>query len=229
MPARSPMNNDADLADLQQHLLRLAEAVDRAIVGATWALAHRDTDEAQRVVDGDGAIDELRYAIEQDAILLLAGQQLLADDARAISAVMLIAAELERMGDHAGGIATIVLRSAELPSMGMPAALGQMAHKAREMLQHAIRAVIQRDTEAAVRLGRIDDTIDRLYQRVQWEALPAMREHPEQTEWATYFLWIGHNLERITDRAVNIAERAAFIATGTMAPRHVQRFLDVPL
>jgi len=223
------MNNDADLADLQQHLLRLAEAVDRAIVGATWALAHRDTDEAQRVVDGDGAIDELRYAIEQDAILLLAGQQLLADDARAISAVMLIAAELERMGDHAGGIATIVLRSAELPSMGMPAALGQMAHKAREMLQHAIRAVIQRDTEAAVRLERTDDTIDRLYQHVQWEALPAMREHPEQTEWATYLLWIGHNLERIADRAVNIAERAAFIATGTMAPRHVQRFLDVPL
>ena len=229
MPARSPTKNDADLADLQQHLLRLAEAVDRAIVGATWALAHRDTDEAQRVIDGDAAIDELRYALEQDAILLLAGQQLLADDARAISAMMLIAAELERMGDHAGGIATIVLRSVELPSMGMPAALGQMAHKAREMLQHAIRAVIQRDTEAAVRLGRIDDTIDRLYQRVQWEALPAMREHPEQTEWATYLLWIGHNLERIADRAVNIAERAAFIATGTMAPRHGQRFMDVPL
>jgi phosphate transport system protein len=169
MLARSPTNNDADLADLQQHLLRLAEAVDRAIVGATWALAHRDTDEAQRVVDGDAAIDELRYAIEQDAILLLAGQQLLADDARAISAVMLIAAELERMGDHAGGIATIVLRSAELPSLVVPPALGQMAHKAREMLQHAMRAVIQRDTEAAIRLERTDDTIDRLYQRVQWK------------------------------------------------------------
>src|SRR5947207_15975268 len=82
MPARSPTNNDADLADLQQLLLRLAEVVDRAIVGATWALAHRDTDEAQHVVDGDAAIDELRYALEQDAILLLAGPQFLADDAR---------------------------------------------------------------------------------------------------------------------------------------------------
>jgi phosphate transport system protein len=214
-----------ELAGLQGDLLRLAEAVDRAIVGATWALAHHDTSEAQHVVEGDAAIDELQYALEAHAILLLAGQPHMADDARAISAIMLIAAELERIGDHAQGIAMIVLRSAELPSLGAPPALGQMAHKAREMLQHAIRAVIRRDAEVAARLAQTDDTIDRLYQRVLHETIPAMREHPEQSEWATYLLWIGHNFERIADCAVNIAGRAAFIATGTMAPQPLEHVL----
>ncbi|CAA9395891.1 MAG: Phosphate transport system regulatory protein PhoU, partial [uncultured Chloroflexia bacterium] len=50
------------------------------------------------------------------------------------------------------------------------------------------------------------------------ELLTVMREQPEVSEAATYLLWAAHNLERIADRTVNIAERAAFIATGTIAP-----------
>jgi phosphate transport system protein len=218
MQVRSPTYHDMDLADLQQHLLRLAEAVDRAVVGATWAFAHSDVDEARRVLDGDAAIDGLRRALEERAVQLLAGQPHMLYDVRVISAVMLVAAELERIGDYAQGIATIVLRRVEQPLLGAPPALGQMAHKAREMLQYAIRALIKRDTEAAARLEQTDDAIDDLYRRVLQEVLPAMREHPEQSEWATYLLWIGHNFERIADRAVNIAERAAF-ATGVPALR----------
>ncbi|MDQ5852434.1 MAG: hypothetical protein M3380_10265 [Chloroflexota bacterium] len=46
-----------------------------------------------------------------------------------------------------------------------------------------------------------------------------MREFPQQSEAATYLLWAAHNLERIADRTVNIAERAAFIATGALVGR----------
>jgi phosphate transport system protein len=227
MQARSYTTADVDLVELQQHLLRLAESVDRAIVSATWALAHRDSDEAQRVVDGDTAIDDLRSALEAHAMLLLASEPLILYDVRTVSAVMLLAAELERMGDHAQGIATIVLRSADLPLLSVPPALGQMTHKAREMLQRAIRAAIKRDADAVAKLECTDATLDRLYQHVRRDALKVMREHPEQSEWATDVLWIGHHLERIADHAVNIAARAAFIATGTMAPRQ-QRVLAVP-
>ena len=228
MQTRLYRSAGADLDELQHDLLRLAEAVDQAIIGATWALAHRDTGEAQRVVDGGTEIRELRSVLEAHAILLLAGQPHMADDVRAISSVMLIAAELERIGDHAQGIARIVLRSSELPWLGLSPAVGQMAHKAREMLQQAIRAVLRRDAAVAARLERTDDRIDRLYQRVLHETLLAMREQPEQSEWSTYLLWIGHNFERIADRAVNIATRAAFITTGTMAPQRVDRVSAAP-
>jgi phosphate transport system protein len=31
---------------------------------------------------------------------------------------------------------------------------------------------------------------------------------------ATFLLWVGHSLERIGDRATNIAERVIFMCTG---------------
>jgi phosphate transport system protein len=35
---------------------------------------------------------------------------------------------------------------------------------------------------------------------------------------ALYILFVAHNLERIADRAVNIAERTLFIVTGALPP-----------
>ena len=219
MQAQSHTNQISDLTDLQQQLLRLAESVDRAVVGAIWALTYHDIEEAQRIVDGSPVIMALRYEVEERAIQLLAFKSHVLFDVRAISTIMFVAVELERIGDYATGIATVVLRHIHRPPLSAPSALGQMAHRAREMLQSAIRAVIKRDAEAAARLERTDDALDQLYQRVVQDMLPVIRTQPEVSEWATYLLWIGHNLERIGDRAVNIAERAAF-ASGVPVPRH---------
>jgi len=204
-------------ADLQGHLLRLAEAVDRAIVSANWALAHADTGEAQHIADGDRTIDALRYGLEEHAILLLAGRVLLADEARTITSMMQIATELEQIGNHVTAIATIILRNEGQAQRSTSPALSQMAHKAREMLQQAIRAVVRRDSDVAVRLEPSDAVVDTLYQRVRCETLTSMREHPEHAEWETYHLWVGYHVKRIADRALIIGQRAAFMVTGVMS------------
>ncbi|MEK6574703.1 MAG: PhoU domain-containing protein, partial [Chloroflexota bacterium] len=48
------------------------------------------------------------------------------------------------------------------------------------------------------------------------ELLSFMIEDPATTARGTYLLWAAHNLERIGDRATNIAERVIFMTTGTM-------------
>jgi phosphate transport system protein len=222
------MNQVPDLAAIQQQLLRLAESVDRALVGAIWALSHGDINEAQQVVDGGTVISGLRYQLEESAIQLLALNAYMPYDVRAISTIMFVAAELERIGDYAGGIATIVLRQGDVSSLSMPSSLGQMAHKARAMLQVAIRALIRRDAAAAASLERTDAAIDQLYQHVLQEVLSTMRAQPEASERATYMLWIGHNLEQIADRTVNIAERVA-VGIGAAAPRHQRAVARTPL
>jgi phosphate transport system protein len=207
------------LADLQQQLLRLAESVDRVLVGTIWALSRGDVNEAQQVVDGNTAIIGLRYELEESAIQLLALNAHMPYDVRTISTIMFVAAELERIGDYAEGIATTMLRQVDVSSLSMPSTLGQMAHKARAMLQSAIRALIRRDAAAAARLDRSDDAFDQLYQGLLQEVLSTIRAQPEAREWATYVLWIGHNLERIAEQAVNIAERVA-VGIGAAVPRH---------
>ena len=207
-----------DIADLQRQLLTLGDMADRAIVTAVWALMHHDLSGARRVIANDTAIDELRYVIEEQALRLIARQQPLAGDLRAISAWMGLASELERIGDYAEGLAAVVVRTADLPPLNPPPLLNQMAAEARVMLRNAIQAVVVRDAGAAEQMERADDRVDEMYAQVLRELLTVMREHPDLSETATYLLWAAHNLERIADRTVNIAERAVFIATGTLAP-----------
>ncbi|GAB4195116.1 MAG: phosphate signaling complex protein PhoU [Roseiflexaceae bacterium] len=206
-----------DLRDLQQQVLFLAEAVDRALVDALWALSQRSVGTAQQIVREDSQIDAQRVAIEEHALRLLACQQpLLGEDLRLVSAAVAIAAELERMGDHARGIATLVIRSANLAGNAPLPRIEAMAYTVRSMLQQAVRAVLNRDTAVISQLRQMDNTVDQTYAQLFQEMLAQMRIHPEASEWSTYVLWIAHNLERIADRSIAIAGRAAFIATGAM-------------
>ena len=41
-----------------------------------------------------------------------------------------------------------------------------------------------------------------------------MIEDPRSIQKATYLIWAAHDLERIADRATNIAERVVFTVTG---------------
>lgn len=208
-----------DLAELQRRLASLSETVDRAIANAVWALIHQDVGSAQRVVSGDTVIDDLRYDLEEEALRLMARQQPMAVDLRMVSALMGLASEMERIGDYAEGIAAIVLRGSELLKNNVPPAFAEMAQKARAMLKMATQAIVERDAGAVARLEQADDEVDTMYRQMVQELLAVMREQPDHSEAATYLVWAVHNLERIADRTVNIAERASFIATGTLAPR----------
>ena len=43
-----------------------------------------------------------------------------------------------------------------------------------------------------------------------------MISDPTTTQRATYLMWVAHDLERIADRATNIAERVIFLVTGQL-------------
>lgn len=189
----------------------MGATVERAVVSAVWALMRHDASAARRVVGGDKAINELRYNLEEEALLLIARRQPFAGDLRIISAVIGVTGELERIGDYAHGIGQIVLRGADLPHLDPPPVLQTMAQRVREMLQQALQAVVQHGADVA-RFEQADDEVDQLYQQAIETLMGAMRERPDQLETAMYQIWAAHNLERIADRAVNIAERAAFIA-----------------
>ncbi len=207
-----------DLADLQHHLLELAETVDRTIVSAVWSCTRNDIKEAQRTLKNSEAIDVLCRNLENHALQVLACQQpLVASDLRTVSAMLLLTNELARIGAYACGIGTLVLRSASLKQQQPPTTLIQMGHKARAMLQHAIRAVIRRDATVSTQLCNEDTSVDALHTTTVQELLALMQHDPLMSEWATYQLWIAHNIERMADRSITIAERAAFIVTGTQA------------
>ena len=205
---------DRQLKDLQDSLLRLASQVEASIGRAVEALKTQDVDEARRIIADDDAIDRAQYAIEDAALLLIARQAPMAADLRMISAVISIASELERMGDYAEGIAEIVIRGANEPLLRPLASIPRMAQIAQRMLREALDAFVNRDAEAARRLGATDDQVDQLTTVIQNELLKIMVSEPANVERALHLMFVAHNLERVADRATNIGERLIFLVTG---------------
>jgi phosphate transport system protein len=205
---------DRQLSDLQDSLLRLASQVESSIGRSIEALKNQDVDEARRIIADDDQIDRAQYAIEDTALHLIARQAPIAADLRLISAVISIASELERMGDYAEGIAEIVIRSANEPLLGQLVDIPRMAQIAQRMLREALDAFVNRDAEVATRIGVEDDEVDQLTTKVQNELLQLMGRDPSTTERAMHLMFVAHNLERVADRATNIAERLVFLVTG---------------
>lgn len=205
---------DLQLQELQDDLLRLASQVEASIGRAVNALKAQDVNAARRVIADDDLIDRAQYALEDKALNLIARQAPIAADLRLISAVISIASELERMGDYAEGIAEITIRGANEPLLKPLVDIPRMADAAQRMLREALDTFVKRDAEAARRLAAEDDEVDQLTTSIQNELLGLMVENPANSERALHLMFVAHNLERIADRATNIAERLIFLVTG---------------
>ncbi len=211
---------DLKLTGLEGEVEALAQFVSETVIRSVDALKNRDLAASRQVVDFDDYIDDKQSEIEDRCIHLIATQQPVARDLRAIIAVLHIAVELERMGDYAEGIGKISLRMGNEPTLKPLIDIPRMAEKATAMLHDSIDALLNRDTAKAQAVRDADDEVDDLYDQVYHELLLYMIEDPHTIQRATYLLWVAHDIERIADRATNIAEQVLFLVDG--------RDIDVP-
>ncbi len=207
---------DRELRGVQDNLLRMGSLLDGAIRQSIDALRERDLDLARQIIADDVAINDLRFTIEDDCLTIIATQQPAAGDLRFLIAAMHIASDLERMADHAAGIAKIVLRMGDQPLLKPLVDIPRMADECRAMLRSALDAYLARDGSAVRNMAKRDDVLDELYQQIFRELITFISEDAKVTTRALFLLFAAHNLERIGDRVVNIAERVVFIASGEM-------------
>ncbi len=205
---------DRNLQMLQHDLFSLSSRVEAAIAKSMTALRNRDLELSRQVVEEDEVIDEKRLQLEEHCVDLIAMQQPNAVDLRLLMSVLYIANELERMGDYAEGIAKISIMMGDEPPLKPLIDIPRMADRATLMLEHSLEALVRRDAAAAAQVCDDDDEVDALYEQIYRELLTYMMEDPQTIQRATYLLWVAHNLERIADRATNIAERVIFLVTG---------------
>ena len=205
---------DRSLNELLDNLMALGKMVEAAIIKSMAALQARDLQASFEVIDEDNQVNEKRFELEEQCIDLIATQQPLAIDLRMLLAVLHIAVELERMGDYAEGIGKISLIVGEEPLSGLPLELQEMADRGLDMLRRSLTALVEQDTDAASQVWKDDDAVDVLYDEVCKKLLLGMAQTPATIEWGTHLLWLAHDLERIADRATNIAERVIFLVTG---------------
>lgn len=224
---------DRNLRELLGELILLGNLVERSVLKAVDALKNRDLETARTVIKEDDVIDRKRFELEEQCIYLMATQQPLATDLRAIITVLHVSVELERIGDYAEGIAKISLLMGDEPPLKPLVDIPRMANQSIDMMHRGMesltRAVeMDEDEEAIKTIARQvcddDDEVDALYDQVYRELLIFMLQDPKAIQRATYLLWVAHNLERIADRATNIAERVIFLITGELIEVNVSNY-----
>ena len=207
---------ERSLKELTDDMLALGSIVEQSIDHAIDALKRRDKELAEKIIKDDDIIDRKRFDIEEACIRLIATQQPMAQDLRLLVAILNIIVELERIGDYAEGIARINIMMGDEPLLKPLVDIPLMADKARVMLRRSLIAFLNRDVEEAKNICREDDEVDALYDQVFKELLSYMIQDTGNIQRATYLVWVAHDLERIADRATNIAERVVFTVTGKM-------------
>jgi phosphate transport system protein len=201
-----------ELRELEELLDVQAELVLRSVRAAVEALVTRDSELADEVIAFDDDIDEVYIRTQEAVELLLARQTPVASDLRLVLAILHSNVHLERMGDLCTTIAKLTKLSADLPPDDvLLSAFREMGERCEEMIRVALESLHKRDATLAESLIHLDELIDLSNRRVVSRLLEL---GPENLEWGLRAIVASRCLERIGDNAVDIGERAAFLATG---------------
>jgi len=203
-----------ELDSVTQTLVDLSTIVSEAIGKATHALLTADLTEAEAVIAADDKVDTMQHDLDSRIIDIIARQQPVASDLRALITALRMSADLERMGDMAHHVAKITrLRH---PQAAIPSELlltiEEMGKVAQMIAEKAGAVISSRDIEKAVELEKDDDEMDRLHRKLFTTLLDPNWKHG--TETAIDITLIGRYYERFADHAVSVARRVYFLVTG---------------
>jgi phosphate transport system protein len=186
-------------------VIRLGALVGDALHVSVTSLEKRDTSLAARVIAGDDEVDALRRRVEQSCIELIWRQQPVAGELRQVAAMLEIVTDLERIGDYAVEISKHSIKLADVAIRPARVEIGRIAAIASEMLREVMRAYTERDAAIAEAVIARDDEVDALYARGIEALQEEMQADSDMVRAGTIMLFVLANLERVGDRAQNVA------------------------
>lgn len=208
-----------ELDGVTSTLVELSTIVASAIDKATHALLTADLEEAEAVIAADDRVDQIQHELDSRIIDIIARQQPVASDLRALVTALRMSADLERMGDmahHVAKIARIRHPQAAVPSELM-LTIQEMGKVAKTIADKAGSVINSRDVDKALELERDDDAMDILHRKIFTTLLDD--SWPHDTETAIDMTLVGRYYERFADHAVSVARRVYFLVTGKFSSK----------
>lgn len=210
----SMKNIHSGLVSINNHLVRMAFLAEEQIRDSIRALEENNVELAEQVKAQDGIIDDLQRVIEDQSIKLIATQQPVASDLRALFTTIKIVTDVERMADYAVDIARIAILLKEEDISQSMSEIKKMADLVCRMLRESIDAYTAKDKEEAYEITKMDDEVDNglmtLVKQLYYESDSA----DENRFKVSQLNFVGKYLERIGDHATNICEWTIYIVTG---------------
>jgi phosphate transport system protein len=206
-----------ELDNVSQSLVDLTAMVSASMTKATTAILSCDLKLAEEVIATDVKIDDYQHENDSRIIDIIARQQPVASDLRALVTALRMGSDLERMGDLANHVAKVArLRH---PNAAVPpelvAIIQAMGVAAVAITEKTGVVIATRNTEMALEIERDDDVMDDLHRKLIAVLIEPTWKHGIET--AIDLTLLGRYYERYADHAVSISRRVYFLVTGEYA------------
>ena len=212
METRTHLTNQ--MKGLHERIMQMGTAVETALQKAINAVASRDRELAAEVVSEDRLIDALQIEIEDDCAKLIATEQPVATDLRAILTTIKFCTDLERIGDHARHLARAIDVVTDQDYREVIPLLQAMLGQGIDMLHDCIIAYVEQDAQAAIEIAKDDDKLDNLHKQLYHKILTIMRAHPDKLDEGMRVMFLGRFLERLGDHVTNMCEWVVYTQLG---------------
>jgi phosphate transport system protein len=187
---------------------------------AVDALIRQDVDLAASVVAQKDEIHQMEIRLEEHCYKLIALNQPVARDMRAIACTLKVITASLRIGRYGKVIANIVKEISDKPHIANLMSIPHMADLVVDMVDDAIAAYETDNLRLINDFSSRDDTIDALRHSIFREGITYMMEDPRSISRCTHYIMVARYLERCADHACKIAENVQYMETGERVEIH---------
>lgn len=210
-----------DIGNLRERLDKMADLVFRQLDDAVAAFANGDRKLAYAVILNDHVVDLMEHHIDRLSQEFLVRHMPVAKQLRFVFTLAKVNSELERIGDYAEAIARRAVTLADAETVPQRERIVEMSKHAFKMLRDGVAAFLDDNPELAMVTLESDRAVDDMNSAI-FSALAKAPTHSENLTNRFALLGLVNRIERVADRACNIAEEAVYVARGEVL-RHLPR------
>ncbi|MEF9950231.1 MAG: phosphate signaling complex protein PhoU, partial [Mucinivorans sp.] len=206
-------HTDLEIKTLKNHHIEMWNLVQTQVAGAFDALRTGDKDRAREILARERVVNAQELVVDHHCENFIALFAPVAVDLRFVISLLKITNNLERIGDFAESIALFVLykqNGALDEQLFRDLELQKMMDTATQMLAKAREALVAENSAMACQVLAMDDTIDQINTQAVDTLAAWIASHIEQTTQTLNLHAVVRRIERIGDRASNIAEDTVF-------------------
>ncbi len=210
-----------EIENIRNQFLVMGGLVEQQLADSVEALVTGNLELAEKVIQGDAAVNGLEHDIDEACLLIIAKRQPAAFDLRLLIAISKAISELERVGDQAKRIADMAIKLEEF-NKGYTDfhELKHLLELVRSILNDALDAFARLDVETAVEVVLRDKDVDQEYISIFRQLTLSMMEDSRNIKRTLNVMQVIRSLERISDHAGNVCDYVIYAVQGQDV-RHV--------